>query len=100
MLRIMDGSSYNVHTAPIMLQYQILPYELLIKQSQLSFMHSIEYKYAPNSFDNVWQKNSERHPELNLRNVNDYYLLQPKTETLKKSPIYVRSLLCGMLFHP
>ncbi len=53
MLRIMDGSWYNAHTAPVMLKYQILPYELLTKQSQLSFMHSIEYKYAPNSFDNV-----------------------------------------------
>jgi hypothetical protein len=98
-LRIMDGSSYNAHTAPIMLKYQILPFELLIKQSQLSFMHSIEYKYAPNSFDNVWQKNSERQPELNLRNANDYYILQPRTETFK-NPQYMHSLLCGMLFHP
>jgi hypothetical protein len=43
----MDGSSYNAHTAPVMLKYQILPFELLIKQFQFSFMHSIEYKYAP-----------------------------------------------------
>ena len=95
----MDGSSNNAHTAPIMLKYQILPFELLIKQSQLSFMHTIEYKYAPNSFDNVWQKNSERQPELNLRNANDYYILQPRTETFK-NPQYMHSLLCGMLFHP
>jgi hypothetical protein len=93
----MDGSSYNAHTAPIMIKYQILPFELLIKQSQLNFMHSIEYKYAPNSFDNVWQKNSERQPELNLRNANDYYILQPRTETFKKSPIYAFPTLWNAL---
>ena len=69
-------------------QHKILPYDLLIKQAQLSFMHSIEHKHAPSSFETTWVKNCDRDPELNLRNANDFYLPQPRTETFKKSTYY------------
>jgi hypothetical protein len=84
----MTGSSYNAHTKPLFLQHAILPFDKLIIQSQLNFMHAIEYKYAPASFDNVWTKNSEREPAVNLRNANDYYLPLPRTEAFKKSIAY------------
>jgi hypothetical protein len=51
-------------------------------------MHSIEYKYAPSSFNLVWLKNSEREPFINLRNADDYYLPVPRTEAFKKSTAY------------
>jgi hypothetical protein len=38
-------------------QQQILPYELILKQAKLLFMHSIEYDYAPISFQGIWTKN-------------------------------------------
>jgi hypothetical protein len=87
-IRIMTNSSYNAHTNPLFKKHQILPYDLLIKQSQLTFMHSIEHKLAPSSFSNTWVRNVDREPAINLRNANDFYLPQPRTETFKKSTYY------------
>jgi hypothetical protein len=63
--RVMTGSNYNAHTRPLFLQHAILPFDKLIIQSQLNFMHAIEYKFAPASFNNVWVKNNEREPTMN-----------------------------------
>jgi len=82
-IRIMTGSSYNAHTAPLFQQHAILPFDKLILQAQLSFMHSKEYQYAPRSFINIWPKIGDREPYLNLRNANDFYLPIPRTETFK-----------------
>jgi hypothetical protein len=87
-VRIMTNSSYNAHTKPIYTEHCILPYDLLIKQSQLLFMHSIAYNYAPCSFDGVWIRNIDRDPNLNLRNANDFFLEHPRTETFKRSTLY------------
>jgi hypothetical protein len=51
-------------------------------------MHSVFYSYAPKSFENTWQKNSDRTPELNLRNGDEYNLMHPRTEFFKKSTYY------------
>jgi hypothetical protein len=51
-------------------------------------MHAMEYKYAPTSFENTWIKNSDRGPEINLRNADNYYITRPRTETFKKSTFY------------
>ncbi len=40
-IRIMTNSNYNANTNPLYIEHGILPYDLLIKQSQLLFMHSI-----------------------------------------------------------
>ncbi len=87
-IRIITGSTYNPHTAPLFIQHNVLPYEQLISYSQLMFMHSIEYKYAPSSFENAWPKNNERNVDRELRNANDFLLSQPRTETFKKSTLY------------
>jgi hypothetical protein len=91
-IRIMTGSAYNSHTKPLFIQHNILPFPKLILQSQLTFMHAIEYNYAPSSFRNTWQKNSEREPAINLRNANDYFIPMPRTETFKKSTYYALPL--------
>jgi hypothetical protein len=52
----MTNSTYNAHTMPLFIHHAILPFDKLIIQSQLNFMHAIEYKYAPPSFDDTWQK--------------------------------------------
>jgi hypothetical protein len=87
-IRIMTGSAYNAHTAPLFLFHNILPYEKLIIFSQLNFMHSVEYGYAPRSFENTWVKNNNRDVNRELRNANDFELTQPRTETFKKSTFY------------
>jgi hypothetical protein len=87
-IRIITNSTYNAHTMPLFIQHAILPFDKLILQSQLNFMHAIEYKYAPPSFNDTWQKNRDRDPDVNLRNADDYYLTRPRTETFKKSTFY------------
>jgi hypothetical protein len=84
----MDGCAYNAYTNPILIKHQILPYPFLIKQAKLTVMHSIYDNYAPASFNDVWQKNSERNSEINLRNANNLYIPQPRTEAFKKSTMY------------
>ena len=87
-IRIMTNSTYNAHTNPLFKTHKILPYDLLIKQAQLTFMHSIEHNLAPSSFINTWQRNNVRENQPNLRNANEFYLPQPRTETFKKSTFY------------
>jgi hypothetical protein len=87
-IRIMTSSPYNAHTNPLFLQHSILPLDKLILQAQLSFMHAIEYKYAPVSFENIWTKTGQREHVQNLRNANDFYLPIPRTEMFKKSTFY------------
>ena len=87
-IRIVTNSAYNAHTVPLFLELNILPFNKLIQQSQLLFMHAIEYKYAPPSFNNTWIKNGDREPEIELRNANDFYLPLPRTQTFKKSTFY------------
>jgi len=87
-IRIVTNSAYNAHTKPLFIQHAILPFDKLITQSQLHFMHAIEYKYAPPSFEDTWQKNRDRDPAVNLRNADDFYITRPRTETFKKSTFY------------
>jgi hypothetical protein len=46
-------------------------------------MHSIEYDYAPISFQGLWNKNSINQGERPLLNADNYYLPNPRTELLK-----------------
>jgi hypothetical protein len=87
-VRIMSNSKYNDHTAPIFKKYNILPYDKIIKQAKLMFMHSIEYKYAPSSFNDIWLKNDQRAAAQALRDDDKYHLPQARTEALKKIPLY------------
>jgi hypothetical protein len=88
----MTNRNYNAHTNPLYIENCILPYDLIIKQSQLFFMHSIAYDYAPSSFAGVWVTNANRDTNFNIRNANDFYLIQPRTETFKKSTLYALPL--------
>jgi len=87
-IRIITNSAYTEHTAPLFAELQILPYEHLIKQAKLLFMHSVEYGYAPASFINTWAKNNAIQGDRPLRNADDYTLPNPRTEMFKKSPLY------------
>ncbi len=60
-------------------------------------MHSIEYKYAPKSFENTWLKNNERNADRELRNGNYFLLAQPRTETFKKSTFYALAFIWNNL---
>ena len=87
-IRLITNSTYNAHTTPLFLQHKILPYDKIIKQCKLVFMHSVNYNYAPSSFVDIWRKNNDRELGLQLRNDDNYILPQPRCELFKKFPIY------------
>jgi len=87
-IRIITKSKFNAHTQPLFIGNKILPFEKIIKNSKLLFMHSVYHEYAPTSFLHVWQKNNERQISQNLRNENDFALPIPRIEQFKKFPIY------------
>ena len=87
-IRIITKSSYNAHTQPLFFHNKILPLDKIIKQSKLTFMHSVFYNYAPTSFDSIWAKNSDRQLSQNLRNENEFRLPNPRIEIFKKLPPY------------
>ena len=78
---------------------KILPYDLIIKQSKLQFMHSIRFKYAPESFNDVWTLNANREHEYQLRNNNEFVLIAPRIEFVKKQPtVFIPCQMNGMLW--
>jgi len=87
-VRIITGSAYNAHTAPLFLQNKILPFEKILKMSKINFMHSVYYEYCPKSFFNTWTKNNERNLNQNLRNDDLFMIPNPRIEFFKKLPIY------------
>ena len=73
---------------PLFAQLKILPYDLLVQHAKLSFMHSIKFNYAPESFVNVWLLNANREHEYQLRNNNEFVLPAPRIKFFRKQPIY------------
>jgi hypothetical protein len=87
-IRTIDKQKYNEHTAPIFKRLHILPFNKLIEFAKLKFMHSITYNYAPLSFRNTWELNSQRNTDHNLRNNDHFYVPIPRIELFKRSPMY------------
>ena len=87
-IRIVTKSKYNDHTAPLFSKTNMLTYENIQKFNKLSFMHSIEYQYAPASFNGTWNKNLNRDNNYNLRNVDDYILPPVRIELIRHIPVY------------
>jgi hypothetical protein len=87
-IRIVTCSKYNAHTLPLFIEHKILPFEKIIKQGKLLFMHSVYYDYAPHSFNNTWVKHEERLGDYNLRNDDLYVLPVPRIELFKKLTLY------------
>jgi hypothetical protein len=87
-IRTITNSRYNDHTSPLFIQHKILPFEKILKLSNLKFMHSIVYNYAPKSFNTIWTRNNERQRNHNLRDQNLFSLPVPRIELFKKFPIY------------
>jgi hypothetical protein len=79
-IRIITNSNYNEHTGPLFKNLGILRFDKLIEQAKLTFMQSITYNYAPQTFANTWIKNNDRNTGHNLRNDEDYLLPHPRVE--------------------
>ncbi len=87
-IRIITKSNYNAHTEPLFKSLNILTYENIVLQAQISFMHSVYHNYAPKSFSNVWEKRSDNLENHVLRNVNDFSIPYPRTEQFNKLTLY------------
>ena len=87
-IRVVTKSKYNDHTSPLFLRLNLMNYENIISYNRLVFMHSIEYNYAPTSFNGVWPKNTSRNNDYNLRNNDDFTLKPVRIELFKRIPLY------------
>jgi len=87
-IRTINHAPFNAHTLPLFTNAKILPLEKLMLQSKLTFIHSVEYGYGLPTFMNCWIKNGIRNQNLNLRNADDYYILNPRVDSFKNIPLY------------
>ena len=87
-IRIIKKSPPLAHTQPLFLQNKILPFDKLIMQSKLIFMHAVQYGYAHETFLNSWTTNIARNPNIQLRNADDFYLPNPRVDSFKNIPLY------------
>ncbi len=87
-IRIITNSRYNANASELFITEKILPFDKIIKQAKLLFMHSIVNNYAPISFENTFARNIDRPNDYNLRNANDFMLPNPRLEQFKKIPVY------------
>ena len=86
--RLITNSKNRHPSNPLFYELKILPYNLLQKQAKLHFMHSIEYKYAPSTFQEVWQKNEHRNLNYELTNNNHFSLPKVNLASLKNLPFF------------
>ena len=87
-IRIITKSKNDEHTAPLFVSTKILPFDKLILQRKLLFMHSIHNNYAPKSFSDIFIKNNTREIVYELRNSDAYKVPAAQIELFKKFPIY------------
>jgi hypothetical protein len=85
-IRIITKSKVSILTSPLFLDTKILPFEKLLTQAKLLFMHFIAYNYASNSFSNIWATNASRNNEYLLRNADLLILPTPELNCSKNFP--------------
>lgn len=85
-IRVITKSSSRCHTAPLFIANNVLPFDKLILQAKLTFMHAIYYDYAIKSFKDVFPKNNTREIDYELRNANDFTVPQARIEMYKRFP--------------
>jgi hypothetical protein len=85
-IRIITKSTPSSHTTPLFISNGILPFDKIIIQAKLTFMHGIFYNYAIKSFENVFPKNNTRDVNYELRNANDFIVPHARIELFKRFP--------------
>ena len=87
-IRVIAGAKKNAHTTELFKSMKILSLEKLILKAKALFMHSIKYNYHHASFDNVWNLNTTRDHDHDLRNNNDFFLPRVTSEHFRRLPFY------------
>ena len=87
-IRLITLSNYNAHTELLFKQLDILPFDKILYESKMKFMHAIYNNNAPPSFVNIWPKNINRDQQYDLRNQDNFVVPKPRFEGFKKYPLY------------
>ena len=85
-IRIITGSKYNAHTAPLFKDNSILPYEDLAVYFKLLMLFDYKSGYLPKSFDGTWSMNTERNYNISLRNDNDFHVPTVRFSFIQNHP--------------
>jgi hypothetical protein len=90
-IRIVTGSKYNAHTAPLFKQCNILPFPDLCHFFKLQFIQQFIQGFLPTSFNNTWISNRMRRADqgqVELRNDNVLAVPFSRNLTISRMPIF------------
>jgi hypothetical protein len=87
-IRIITSSKRNEHSGPLFFSEKILPFDSIIQQAKLLFMHSIKYNHCPKSYENVFVPVNHDNYVYDLRYPNDFEVPRARIELFKKIPLY------------
>jgi hypothetical protein len=87
-IRIISGVQYNDHTAGLFLELNILPFNLIIKQYKLMFMHSVKFGFCPKSFNDVFVRRNNENLAYELRYPNEFDVPFARIELFKRVPLF------------
>ena len=96
-IRAITNSTYNYHTAPLFLTLKILPFQKIINLNKSLFMHSIHYKYANSSFNDVWTLNNQ-HNHITLWETSTIFTYHSLKQTHLRKHLFILSLNTGMTY--
>ena len=97
-MRIVSKSKKLDPTGPLFKEIDVLPFEKLMLQSKLLFMHAVHNDYAPAPFKHVFVKNNTRDVTYELRNAGAYCMLfQQRELSFSKSSLYTPFPLPGIM---
>jgi hypothetical protein len=89
-VRIISGSKYNSHTAPLFKKLEILPLHMLIQFYLAKTMYHFKSGALPACFNNTWRTGLEHNLLAGgplLRNADDYLVQFSRTEYLRRFPL-------------
>ena len=87
-IRIINKSKYNSPTPMLFASLKILPLEHLITLTAGQLIHSIYYKYSPESLHDTWITNEQRGINQDLRDSHQLYTPFARTDHVKRLPYF------------
>ena len=86
-VRIICKAKYNAHTEPLFFKTQILPFDDLILQQKLIFMHAIVHNYSSVCFPHFITNLTFNAHRFNLRNENDFFVPRTDSSFVQRMPL-------------
>ena len=81
-IRIITNSPFDAHTTPLFKKLSLLKIDDIHSLQIALFMHSVHFNSIPNTFQNLFKKNSEVH-NYATRHANDYTINFSRTNIHK-----------------